>query len=195
MTSAYVGLGVDVSNYTGEIAPEQIACLVSNGIGYLIAGTQVPETTRQQLTAARDGGLTIGAYLYLYFDDPVFKARVQRGIEIALEFDCMLWLDVEDEEHTLSHIDVIAKLRVAQMACEDVGVSVGIYTSRSKWTKLTGNSDQFQALPLWDANYDVPKEFDAYFQPYGGWVRPMIHQFKGSNRDYCGVLTDINWAE
>lgn len=64
----------------------------------------------------------------------------------------------------------------------------------------TGNSQAFNHLPLWDANYLaeasipnvglLPPNFDGY-KPYGGWLSPTIWQWHNTT-SLCGHSVDLN---
>ena len=49
-------LAVDVSHWSGNITPDDVACWRANGVEHVIPGTQVESITRQQLQTAVDGG-------------------------------------------------------------------------------------------------------------------------------------------
>jgi GH25 family lysozyme M1 (1,4-beta-N-acetylmuramidase) len=150
---------------------------------------------RQQLAIAQEAGMRIAVYDYLYFEDPTFDLRRQRAITIAKEFGGLeVWLDVEDEEHHIGPPAIVTLTKRAAGFCEVEGLPWGIYSSRSKWLKLTNDSQEFLGAPLWDANYRPEREIDDYYVPYGGWIRPLIHQYQGTT-DLCGVTVDLNWAD
>jgi len=166
--------------------------------------------------------MRIACYDYLYYEDPTFDLRRQRAITIAKEFGGLeVWLDVEDEDHQIGPAAVVSLTKRAAKFCEDEGLRWGIYTSRSKWLKLTANSQEFKDKPLWDAYYlNRPKDEAGnpiveaddigfsepymtsrsricqleYFTPYGGWESPTIKQAAGST-NLCGITVDLNYGE
>jgi hypothetical protein len=92
-----VQLAVDVSNYTGAITAEQARCLRSQGVEHLIAGTQVESIARVQLEAALAAGMTVDAYVYLYWRRDV-RIEVARSVDIVTGLPVgRLWLDCEND--------------------------------------------------------------------------------------------------
>ncbi len=188
-------LAVDVSNYSGVISPEQAACLKARGVEHLIAGTQVPSVTRAQIEAARTAGMSVDAYVYLYWRRDV-RVEVGRALETVSGLPAgRLWLDCEDDTGGLPPEEVIELIAAAVEACGDV--PAGIYTGRWWWAPSTGDSGRFSYLPLWHAEYirsaEERPDFDS-FPPYGGWTRPAMWQFRGTT-PLCGVSVDLNLQE
>jgi len=185
-------LAVDVSNYSGAISQEQAACLKARGVEHLIAGTQVPSVTRAQLEAALTAGMSIDAYVYLYWRRDI-RAEVARALETVSGLPAgRLWLDCEDGAGGLPGEDIVAVIAGAVEACGDS--PCGVYTGRWWWAPSTGDSGRFSHLPLWHAEYTRSAEerpdFDS-FRPYGGWTRPAMWQFRGTT-SLCGVSVDLN---
>ncbi len=58
------------------------------------------------------------------------------------------------------------------------GVSLGVYTSKSQWTPITGSSTKMASYPLWYAHYDNVKSFSD-FSAFGGWTKPNVKQYAG----------------
>ena len=184
---------MDVSNYSGVISADQILCMKEQGVNYLIALAQDLDICRQQLTIAREAGMRIAVYDFLYFEDPTFDLRRQRAITIARELGGLeVWLDVEDEQHQVGPPTIVTLIKRAAKFCDDAELPWGIYTSRSKWQRLTTNNLEFKGKPLWDANYLPNPEMYVFF-PYGGWLDYAIHQYQGT-ADMCGVTVDLNFA-
>ena len=178
---------MDVSNYTGHLSEAQALGLQEEGIAFLIAGTQNESVTRQQLRIAIASEMDVDAYVMLYPGDT--DSQVLRGIEVVYGLPIgRLWLDVEVAGLTLDHV------RRASRICETNNIPWGIYTSRSKWQELTGDSDELSSAPLWAAFYDGVPNLDNWGGPYGGWKKPMVKQYQGSTQ-LAGVLCDINVRE
>jgi hypothetical protein len=186
-----VQLALDVSNYSGEITDAHVACWRALGYEHLVCGTQRPDLTRRQLAVAVRGGLTVEAYVYLYWGDVV--ARVRRAVETVADLPVeRLWLDCEDAPGRFSPPQIVAEIEAGLAACGSL--PAGIYTGRWWWPTATGNSSRFAGLPLWHAEYlrspDLLPDLES-FQPYGGWVRPAMWQFQGTTT-VCGVTVDRN---
>ena len=88
-------LAVDVSHWSGNITPDDVACWRANGVEHVIPGTQVESITRQQLQTAVDGGLSVDAYVVLYWDGDI-ENQVRAALSTVSGLPIgRLWLDVE----------------------------------------------------------------------------------------------------
>jgi hypothetical protein len=180
---------LDVSNYTGGFGPDVVACWREWGYGHLVCGTQRPEITRRQLEVAVQGGMTVDAYVYLYWRYDVGE-QVRAALETVAGYPVgRLWLDCEDATGSRTPEEMVALIGEAVAAC-----ACGIYTGRWWWVPSTGNSSAFSHLPLWHAEYtsgpQVEPDFDG-FRAYGGWKRPFMWQFQGTTY-LCGAGVDLN---
>jgi len=79
--------------------------------------------------------------------------------------------------------------------CLGLGMLVGVYTSKSQWDPIMGDSYSYAAnkgLALWYAHYDnTPSFYD--FVPFGGWTTPFAKQYAGDVAT-CGADVDKNWV-
>jgi len=87
---------VDVSHWEGPISQYEMDCFWSQGVRHVVSGTQLTEITRQQLQMAVDRGMSVDAYVYLYWDrDPA--AQVADAFAAVDGFPIgRMWLDVEE---------------------------------------------------------------------------------------------------
>jgi GH25 family lysozyme M1 (1,4-beta-N-acetylmuramidase) len=185
-------LGVDCSNYSGVLEADSARCLRAAGFDFLIAGTQVPSVTRQQIEAALAAGLEAQAYVYLYWSRDT-AAEVLRALDAVAGLPVTrLWLDCEDHARGLSPAAIVERIEAALRAAGDM--PAGIYTGRWWWPANTGDATAFSHLPLWHAEYrgavDAPPA-PHDFRPYGGWQSPALWQFQGTTT-VCGFSVDLN---
>lgn len=59
---------VDISHWSGTITDGEVACWRDSNFQHVIAGTQNPAITVQQLQTAVNRGMTVDAYVMLYWD-------------------------------------------------------------------------------------------------------------------------------
>ena len=104
----------------------------------------------------------------------------------------MLWIDVEGTQYWSSSTSNNVNF-IQQMVDEGKkkGVSIGIYTSNSQWSPITGGSTAFKSYPLWYPHYDNSASFSD-FVPFGGWSKPAIKQYAG-DVSFCGAGVDKNY--
>jgi len=184
--------GVDISHWSGDITDAQVSCWWDLGIRHVIAGTQNPARTVHQLDKLVQGGMSVDAYVWMYWDqDPA--QQVQAALGIVQDFPLgRLWLDVEDDPGSLTTGQIEAKIQAALDACG--GFSCGIYTRKSWWDAHMSDSGEgstvFAHLPLWYANYDSNPSLNTWsYQKFGGWDAPTGKQYTNTIH-LCGVPVD-----
>lgn len=182
--------GVDISLWSGPITDTELDCLWDEGVRHVIAGTQNPRITRQQLDAALEAGMTVDAYVYLHWDEDM-EVQVRESVALASEYPVgRLWLDVEQEPGELEVEDLERLIETAADACGSF--PCGIYTGKWFWDAYMEGSEVGADLPLWYAVYDGEPSMDTWSaQQFGGWDEPWGKQFMGDGT-LCGVGLDEN---
>jgi GH25 family lysozyme M1 (1,4-beta-N-acetylmuramidase) len=179
---------VDVSHWSGS--GWGAGCFVDNGITHMIAGTQNPAITRAQLDAALEAGMTVDAYVYLYWDYGI-TAQVQNALATIAGYPVTrLWLDAEDSAAGYSSAQMLQKIQEALDACG--AMPCGIYTAKWWWDPATYYSTAFGDVPLWYARYDFTPDFNDWYggvSGFGGWNDPVGKQYQGTTY-VCGVNVD-----
>lgn len=185
-------LAVDMSNFTDPLSPAALQGFKAAGIGHVIVQAIDPPPnyprgrTRAQIQACLDAGLTVDAYVWLWFDldanDIQRKLHLLDGLSVR-----QLWLDVEDTASiNYSQAACEAKVSDALAACDAYptlsGARTGVYSGRWFWLdrRYMGNCTTFADRLLWDANYDDVADTRLGYLPYGGWGHATIKQFRGS---------------
>ena len=186
-------LAVDMSNFTDPLSPAAIQGLKAAGVGHVIVQAIDPPPgypggrTRAQIQACLDAGLTVDAYVWLWFDldanDIQRKLHLLDGLNVR-----QLWLDVEDTA-SINYSQAACEAKVvsdALAACDayptSSGARTGVYSGRWFWLdrRYMGNCTTFADRALWDANYDDVADTKLGYVPYGGWATVAIKQFRGS---------------
>jgi GH25 family lysozyme M1 (1,4-beta-N-acetylmuramidase) len=104
----------------------------------------------------------------------------------------MLWLDIEGTQYWSSSTSSnVAFIRDMYNECKALGVSCGMYTSKSQWDPITGGDTGFGDMPLWYAHYDNNPSFSD-FSAFGGWSKPAIKQYAG-DVTLCSAGVDKNY--
>ncbi|GMS90518.1 hypothetical protein PENTCL1PPCAC_12693, partial [Pristionchus entomophagus] len=199
-TSAIAGIDTIAS-----ITPSGFQCLRENGWIFYIgrvgkSNGAIDQTGVQNIKNAWAGGLSsVDAYLFPCHSSSCGSAKQQVADTVhglwnaGAEFG-RLWLDVEIynwgpdlNENRQFLLDMVEQ-------CEDLGVSVGIYSNNNNWQNIVGISwDGVSSYPLWWANYNGQNNFNN-FKPFGGWSQPAIHQYQGDVKGSCSVgNVDLNW--
>ncbi|MFQ5938209.1 MAG: GH25 family lysozyme, partial [Acidiferrobacterales bacterium] len=190
---------VDISFWSGNISGSEVACWRDNGIRHVVAGTQNPQIARQQLETAVTGGMTVDAYVVLYWDFDIAN-QVQAALATINGLPVQrLWLDVEKPRGNWSATQLIHKIEQGVSACGPM--PCGIYTRKVWWRDNVANTSAFSNLPIWYAYYDGQSEFEDWYGPlfwyegpFGGWSDPTGKQFDSdwTAPDLCGVNVDYN---
>ncbi len=186
-------LAVDISNYTTPLTPTAIEGLKSAGVRHVIIQSidppagYPPGRTREQIQACRAAGLTVDAYIWLWFDLDIDDIRHKLSLLDGLEIR-QLWLDVEDTASIkYDQPTTEAKVTAALAACDAYkttsGQKTGVYSGKWFWAdqRYMGNTAIYADRELWDANYDDVADATAGFRTYGGWQAPRIKQYRGTS--------------
>ncbi|MEW5742455.1 MAG: GH25 family lysozyme, partial [Myxococcota bacterium] len=185
---------VDVSHWEGMIAQHSMDCLWASNVRHVVAGTQVEEVTRQQLAMAVRQGMTVDAYVYLYWDrDIAEQVRTAFGRVTGFPIG-RLWLDVEENPAGRTPQQLIDLTQQAVDACRaqaPAGVDCGIYTGPGFWRSYLANTTRFSDVPLWYAQYNERTSLSSWStEKFGGWAFPAAKQW--AEKVLCGIGLDRN---
>lgn len=191
----------DLSNWSGEITPQQAHDLYEEGVRRVIVQVVNERilTHRQQIPVLIDAGLEVQAYVYVWFSggEQFVKDRVRWACSELGAFPRveMVWLDCEQSTEDDPPFDYInlpttVIIRSAVDVVARSGYRPGIYTRRDWWELGTNNSTAFKDLPLWNANYDGDPDLDP--AGYGGWGIPHMEQYQGTSTLAGVPMVDLN---
>lgn len=188
-------LAIDCSNYQGSLTAATLRQWKVEGVGLVIPQAinpppaYPPGVTRQQILACVDASMPVDAYLWVWTNSNVrtdiqAKLTLLNGLERHIG---RLWLDAEDT----AGATIAARITAISQAFELMDAwsnthgkpRPGVYTGRWWWTGYAGNDQSFKDRDLWDADYDGVADIDHGWQPYGGWAKRAIKQFKGEPLD------------
>lgn len=110
----------------------------------------------------------------------------------------ILWLDIEDEDPSKYYdVDITINQNILSefvTTANELNVNLGIYTTKTYWTKIMGGIEGYSQYPLWYPRYDGVNSMD-FFTPFAGWDTADIKQTNG-DVSYCGVSqVDSNYME
>ena len=71
----------DISFWSGNISATEISCWRGRGVQHVVTGTQNRDIARQQLQMAVNGGMTVDAYVLLYWNFDITQ-QVQNALSI-----------------------------------------------------------------------------------------------------------------
>jgi len=190
---------IDISNWSGEITSDEVACWRDSSVRHVISGTQIPTITVQQIQTAASGGMTIDAYVMLYWDYDI-TAQVHDALATIQGLPVRrLWLDAEQPRGNWASWQLVVKIQEAVDACGSF--PHGIYTRKVWWRDNVDDTAAFSYLPLWYAYYDGYHDFEDWYDPFywyegpfGGWTDPTGKQYASdwTFPDLCGVNVDYN---
>lgn len=171
-------LGMDVSNFSGEPEYHAVRALVTSmDITRITIACQFPATYAPWYDVAKQLGLSIHAYQFMYASEPETDA-VHAALQTFLDHGTpeALWLDYEEQSP-----DPGPQTEAALMLVPGT-LLAGIY-SRSDWWLGHGNYQLGKSVPLWNAAYSGD---DTKIDPvsYGGWLRARGQQYNGSFQSY-----------
>ncbi len=183
---------VDVSGWSGDIAPSAWQSMRSSGIELAIiqgwggtpAGTGPNPSAVQQATGAAAAGILVAGYVWPPSSWPAAWPTI--GLGAALSF---LALDVEAG----------AAVREPDVAgVKSAGIRAVIYTAKYAWDEIMGGIAHFGDVPLWDAGGSQygggsrwPVSLQEEWTPYGGWTSRVGWQWQGTS-DLFGASVDLS---
>jgi GH25 family lysozyme M1 (1,4-beta-N-acetylmuramidase) len=184
---------LDISFWQAPVAQSEMDCFWQSGVRHMVIGTQDEEITREQLAMSRDRGMTIDAYVYLYWNtsltDQVKEAfRRVRGFSIG-----RMWLDIEESPAGRGWKTLMPLVQEAVDACkaDKSGADCGIYTGPGFWKTYMNDMTSFASVPLWYAQYNGRKSLSNWpTEHFGGWMSPVAKQW--AEQAICGYGADEN---
>jgi len=183
---------VDVSYWETPLAQAEMDCFWDSGARHVVVGTQREDITREQLAMAVSRGMTVDAYVYLYWDTDT-AAQVKEAFRRVKGFPVgRMWLDIEQNPAGRSAKTLKGLIQKAVGACQaDGSASCGIYTGPGFWKTYTGNTTAFASVPLWYAIYNNKTSLSDWSkEAFGGWSAPVAKQF--ASKPLCGI-GGVDW--
>src|SRR5688572_8484425 len=159
------------------------------------------------LETAREKGMLTAAYVFLNFNrleepgDLQVRQAVQAIGPEAAELSFMV-VDVESgAAGSMTQAERVNRIGQAVEAVAESGLRPVIYAkntggSRGEWTDLTGNTDDFNYLPLWVPRYDFLADMNSDgsrgtpWEPFGGWDSRAGKQYLGDAFGAGGIQMD-----
>ncbi len=183
---------LDVSFWEGPLSQREMDCFWDSGVRHIVVGTQVEELTRQQLSMAVARGMTVDAYVYLYWDKDV-ATQTREAFRRVSGFPIgRMWLDVEENPAGLGSSKLVSFVRAGLDECTALGgsaIGCGIYTGPGFWKSYMSNTSELASVPLWYAQYNGRTGLDAWSsEKFGGWSQPVAKQW--AEQALCGVGVD-----
>lgn len=171
----------DVSFWETPLAQSQMDCFWDSGVRHVVVGTQVASIAQQQLAMAVARGMTVDAYVYLYWDRDI-ATQVAAAFDMVRGFPIStMWLDVEEASGAaaLGKNKLTALIRAGLDECKTHGVGCGLYTSPGYWKTYLGDTSALADAPLWYALYNKKRTLsDWSTERFGGWALPVAKQFQ-----------------
>jgi len=196
--------GIDISPSAGEPTSQDFASIRQQGYQFVIVagwgGVNPNSHAQVQLGRARSAGLLTAGYCYLNFasslngSGQVREALNAFGTEAAsLGF---LAIDVETSAgnqlppglhwatpDSAAQQQAIARIGEAIQQVQQAGLRAVIYTKMRDWQQVTGDTQQFKSVPLWnprtlggdDLNQPALTNPD---QAFGGWACRIGKQYQ-----------------
>ena len=194
--------GIDLSSSAGEPAIGSFDLIKQQGYRAVIVsgwgGVNRNSHARFQLSGARGVGLLTAGYCYLNFASTCDGGCQVREALAAFNTEAaslgFLAIDVEsDAWNQLSpglqreppdasaQRQAVARIAEAVQEVERVGLRPVIYTKKSYWKRVTGNTTVFSAVPLWWTQAGPPSlsgpDLSSPSWTFGGWTSYVGKQY------------------
>ena len=177
----------DVSVWETPLAQSEMDCFWDSGVRHVVVGTQDAAVAREQLAMAVSRGMTVDAYVYLYWDQDI-TAQVNAAFAMVQGFPVgRMWLDIEADPKALGSTALIAMIQQGLTTCAAHSpVGCGIYSGPGWWKSYVANTNAFDATPLWYALYNHKRSLSDWpTEQFGHWTSPVGKQFQTA--PLCGV--------
>lgn len=183
--------GVDVSFWETPLAQSEMDCFWASGVRHVIVGTQDEGIAREQLAMAVSRGMTVDAYVYLYWNTSL-TAQIDQAFRYVQGMPVgRMWLDIEQSPGTLGSNTLVADVQQALAECQAQGaaaggVQCGIYTGPGFWKTYMNDTTAFTGTQLWWAEYDHATSLSSWStEQFGGWSAPVGKQW--ATQPLCGI--------
>ncbi len=187
--------GIDLSSSAGDPTYQNFDDIKQRGYRYVIVsgwgGVNRNHHARTQLNRARSAGLLTAGYCYLNFAcDSDGASQVREALaafEAEAAFLGFVAIDVESDAwnqlspglqrepaEASAQQQAVARIAEAVEEAQGAGLRAVIYTKKSYWKRVTGNTLAFSAIPLWwtqvgPASLNDP-DLNSPSWTFGGWT-------------------------
>lgn len=195
--------GFDIST---TVSSSSASCFVSSGMSFVVpraykSSCSVDTQACTSIINAKNAGIK-RADVYL-FPSPTCSKSADAQMKELLnymngcksEWSGRVWLDIEGTQYWLGSTDKNrAWYQDLVAACDDNGVTCGVYASSSQWSAIFGSTSYCYGseLPLWYAHYDNNPSFSDY-KEFGCWKNPHVKQYAGDVSS-CSMGVDKNYS-
>ena len=199
-----IGRGIDISPAAGEPTVSDFETIKQQGYRFVIVagwgGVNPNRQARVQLSRARSAGLLTAGYCYLNFASPLDGASQVREALFAFgpEAARLRFLAIDIETSALNQLSpglrldppdasaqqqAITRITEAVQQVQEMSLRTVIYTKKSDWQRITGDTQQFKGLPLWNPRTlgggdltqpDLARPGDTF----GGWISRVGKQYE-----------------
>jgi len=198
------GRGIDISPSAGEPTLQDFESIKQQGYRFVIVngwgGVNRNRHARIQLSRAQSAGLLTAGYCYLNFASPLDGASQIREALAAFGPEGahlgFIAIDIEtsarnqlppglrqDPPDPLAQQKALFRITEAVQQIQEMSLRTVIYAKKSDWQRITGDTEQFKDLPLWNprtaggddlAQPDLERPGDTF----GGWKRRVGKQYE-----------------
>lgn len=171
-------LGVDISNYSGNLNAVQMDCWQDQDVKRVVIGLQNAAIARQQQSMCQR------------FERQYYVERPGRDLTIP-EPGSIVWVDIEP-----GAITTIPDLNRCIQEIIAAKLAIGFYGNETSMQPVIGDSSVLAPWPLWYANYTAAGRVPSLteFKPFNGWTSCAMWQYKGTT-ELCTVNVDLNTYE
>lgn len=199
-------IALDISHFTestsGPLTTRQLKDAWINGVRAFRPNISNQAAAVRQIDAIVDHGVTTGqvfhiwTYRYYYFGSSLIQADTDRAFIQRvrnLKYNIQLHsIDIEDTNPDITTDQRIEETTQLINRFENF-CPTDLYTAYWYWTQYMGNTDKFNFMPLWFADWDnIP---DLNVSPsFGGFTKGHMKQYAG-DQYFAGIWCDLNYYE
>eukprot|EP00695_Tsukubamonas_globosa_P001174 TRINITY_DN211_c0_g1_i1.p1 TRINITY_DN211_c0_g1~~TRINITY_DN211_c0_g1_i1.p1 ORF type:complete len:240 (+),score=105.92 TRINITY_DN211_c0_g1_i1:56-721(+) len=198
-------IGFDISSATCDgsswVSSTQFSCFANAGASFTAiegwdGGYGATTYFSYCANVANQTGLPVFVYIFMCpncagNNADALSNWLTNTINSGVYFDAV-WIDVESCSGCWNDVGSNANFVAGLVnAAQNVGVSVGIYTSQYEWSTVVGSYTGLGNVPLWYAHYDG-RASCSEFSGWGGWSSAYMKQFQDHSSLGCFSNVDMD---
>ncbi len=191
-------LGVDLSNFSGEVTPQMISDLDAWGCEFVVVRLSLESQDKTDLATRQIAALSkyiVCGYDWAYPEEDSASAMAQVSIATFPGLYAH-FLDVEQVYTAYPGPTAYGDWIYNYFVALPSSMKAGIYTGEWYWTHsyILDNDTSFSIdLPLWNADPDGVADITVFPTEYGGWTKQTIKQY--GTGVFGGATLDVNVAD
>lgn len=197
-----MAIALDISHFTestsGPLTTQQLDDAWDAGVRTFRPSIANQAVAVRQIDAIVDNGhpFNICTYRYYYFGSMLTEAVIDKAfIQRVRDLKYNIQLHSLDIEDTNPNVTTTQRILETNQLVEAFGgfCLTDLYTAYWYWTQYMSNTQSFNFMPLWFADWDNIPDLNID-PPFGGFTKGHMKQYAG-DQYFAGIWCDVNYYE